>query len=399
MFPKSIVSVDVKLVEVNHDIKQDEVGDDVKSDKANDDVKSGVRLVVVEIDKVFIVREYMLQWVCREARKLGFGVVIGRFNNDSDRRQAFVTMICERSGMYHPRIRKLKQDDTGLRKYECPSKLRRYHMADEIWKFNIIFCIHNHALTDNLAGYPIVCRLALEERELVSDMTLNKVAPKNILVSLKQRRPLNISNIKKIYNVRDRDSKAVRGPRSKMQYLLKLLENDNYVFRYRDNVTWALKIWKTVLKDQQNMPQIIITDHDTALMNSVEIMFHTSSALLCKYHITKNVRIRVKPAVKEKIVCAWTDQVRHFGNTTTNRVESTHARLKNSYGNSKGPGPFEKWMCFPEMGYLIENAYDRVYLKLGCHIPKTSLEWTAHFTQDVETWLYHFLERMEEFAK
>ncbi|XP_050888875.1 uncharacterized protein LOC127094048 [Lathyrus oleraceus] len=38
--------------------------------------------------------------------------------------------------------------------------------------------------------------------------------------------------------------------------------------------------------------------------------------------------------VKEKIVCAWTDQVRHIGNTTTNRVEFAHAKLKNWLGNS-----------------------------------------------------------------
>ncbi|MCI11145.1 hypothetical protein A2U01_0032245, partial [Trifolium medium] len=30
--------------------------------------------------------------------------------------------------------------------------------------------------------------------------------------------------------------------------------------------------------------------------------------------------------VKEKVVCAWTNSVMHLGNTTTNRVESTHAR-------------------------------------------------------------------------
>lgn len=40
--------------------------------------------------------------------------------------------------------------------------------------------------------------------------------------------------------------------------------------------------------------------------------------------------------VKEKIVCAWTNQVQHFGNTTNNRVEYAHARLENWLGNNKG---------------------------------------------------------------
>lgn len=40
--------------------------------------------------------------------------------------------------------------------------------------------------------------------------------------------------------------------------------------------------------------------------------------------------------MKEKIVCAWTDNVRHLENTTTNRVESAHATLKKWSENSKG---------------------------------------------------------------
>lgn len=71
----------------------------------------------------------MLQWVRREVRKLGFGIVIGRSENGSDRRQTFVKMICERGGTYQLKFRKLKQDDTGLRKCECPFKL-----LDTIWQ-------------------------------------------------------------------------------------------------------------------------------------------------------------------------------------------------------------------------------------------------------------------------
>lgn len=42
------------------------------------------------------------------------------------------------------------------------------------------------------------------------------------------------------------------------------------------------------------------------LMNSVTTMFPTSSALLCKYNITQNVRSRVKSAIGTK-------QVKHEG--------------------------------------------------------------------------------------
>lgn len=66
-----------------------------------------------------------------EAGKLGFGIVIVRCDNGSDRRQVFVTMRCERSGTYQPQIRKLKQDVTGSKKCDCPFKLHGYRMTDD----------------------------------------------------------------------------------------------------------------------------------------------------------------------------------------------------------------------------------------------------------------------------
>lgn len=54
-------------------------------------------------------------------------------------------------------------------------------------------------------------------------------------------------------------------------------------------------------------------------------------------------------------------------------------------------------MC---IGLLSKSLYFvAVYLKLGCPILSTSLEWTKHSTKEAETWPNHFLERMEEFTK
>ena len=48
------------------------------------------------------------------------------------------------------------------------------------------------------------------------------------------------------------------------------------------------------------MPKAIVTDHDTTLMNVIAKVFPSSYALLCRYHITKNVRSRVKIAAGTK---------------------------------------------------------------------------------------------------
>lgn len=66
------------------------------------------------------------------------------------------------------------------------------------------------------------------------------------------------------------------------------------------NVTWDLDVCWTMFKDKEDTPKVIITDRDTALMNSVSKVFPTSYTLLCRYHITKNVSSQVKPAVGTK---------------------------------------------------------------------------------------------------
>ncbi|CAK8539545.1 unnamed protein product [Lathyrus sativus] len=69
-----------------------------------------------------------------------------------------------------------------------------------------------------------------------------------------------------------------------------------------DNFTRTLEACWSLLKDQVEMPKVIIIDRDTVLMNAVSKVFHFSNALLCRYHITKNVRSWVKLAVGTKQV-------------------------------------------------------------------------------------------------
>lgn len=54
-----------------------------------------------------------------------------------------------------------------------------------------------------------------------------------------------------------------------------------------NNITRALEVCHELLKDQLNMPRMIVIDHDATLMNLVVKMFPTSYALMCRYHKTK----------------------------------------------------------------------------------------------------------------
>lgn len=50
---------------------------------------------------------------------------------------------------------------------------------------------------------------------------------------------------------------------------------------------------------------------------------------------SKYVESKILDQVKENVVSALTDQVRHFWNTITNKVESAQTTLNNWLGNSK----------------------------------------------------------------
>lgn len=153
----------------------------------------------------------MFKWIRMETAKLGFDVVIGRFDNGSNRGCVFVTMTCERNGKYITPLRNFKRDDIGSRKCECSFKVRDYMLANKNWRFIVICGLQNHNLCEKLAGHPSVCRLMPEVKECVADMTLNLVQPKNIFAILKQKRSENISNIKQVYNIGYLTNKVLMG--------------------------------------------------------------------------------------------------------------------------------------------------------------------------------------------
>ncbi|XP_073221556.1 uncharacterized protein [Cicer arietinum] len=157
----------------------------------------------------------------------------------------------------------------------------------------------------------------------------------------------------------------------------------------QDNFIWEFEKVRMLFKSESLISKVIVTDRDLAMMNAISVVFPTSIHLLCRFHIEKNVGARCKQYVKKdrqeevmdlwkkivystsveeydhhlqqfEILCAdiilfvdyvkdswltpykerfvnvWTNRVMHLGNTTSNRVESAHWRLKNMLQTSFG---------------------------------------------------------------
>ncbi|XP_052627015.1 protein FAR1-RELATED SEQUENCE 5-like [Lactuca sativa] len=154
------------------------------------------------------------------------------------------------------------------------------------------------------------------------------------------------------------------------------------------NYIWPLTCLKLTINDSF-CPRVIVTDRDLALMKACGDVFPQSNHLLCRWHIfndiTKHCRQRIKPQktwnsfhlkwtklvesptlnaymqnyadlqtllfehadvfdylytvwlgkYAERFVSLWTDKHVSFGNSTTNRVESQHAKLKKHLESGK----------------------------------------------------------------
>lgn len=150
-----------------------------------------------------------------------------------------------------------------------------------------------------------------------------------------------------------------------------------YLVSERENhYVWALKRLQLIMLDcDVEMPSVIVTDREIALINAINIVFPQAAHILCKWHIQKNILAFIQRKVrsmkkevknqffhdweklccsetidvfssnlqelhakyeefpnlvnyvhdvwldiwKDHFVCAWIDDFMHFGNYTSNR--------------------------------------------------------------------------------
>lgn len=115
----------------------------------------------------------------RRLVKLRFDIIIKSLDSSSDKWSSFVTMTHKTIDKYQKPIWKLKQGDTWTRKCECPlrcrSTLRRMIHGYLMWFMGYI------TMNCVTSFHSIACHLNYEEKDIVFDMTLNMVQPKNIL--------------------------------------------------------------------------------------------------------------------------------------------------------------------------------------------------------------------------
>ncbi|XP_052627760.1 uncharacterized protein LOC128125935 [Lactuca sativa] len=176
----------------------------------------------------------------------------------------------------------------------------------------------------------------------------------------------------------------------------------------QSNYVWALDCLKSVMEGCM-LPRVIVTDREMALMNAYTIIFPDAKGLLCRWHINNNIMKKCKSCWdvlytswtrlvnsetkeaynknlaqvekttnnypdaysylnktwltphKEKFVSAWTDKFLNFGNHTTNRAESQHAKLKRYVETSRS----DIAKSLKRIADVVESQYtDKFWKKL-----------------------------------
>ncbi|XP_052622040.1 uncharacterized protein LOC128127540 [Lactuca sativa] len=202
--------------------------------------------------QVFRYREDLMYWVQNVAHSQGFVIVTKRSRAITI---GFISNIV------------LGSDRGG-----------KYMKARGFWTLRVVRDEHNHEPSMYMEGHLFAMQLSDKESHLVQELTKLNVKPQDILSTLKEQNPNNVSSLRTIYNFRRsfRDLNKKVEPRCRMLCIFCKLKD---VFGY-----------------------------------------------LCSVWLDKYV---------ERFVSLWTDKHISFGNSTTNRVDSQHSKLKKHLNSAK----------------------------------------------------------------
>ncbi|XP_058767001.1 putative protein FAR1-RELATED SEQUENCE 10 [Vicia villosa] len=177
----------------------------------------------------FVTREEVIRWVKETGINNKVTVIIARSDTETGKRGRSnkVIFACDKGGKYKDK----SETQSATKRCGCPFKIRSTPAKDGSgWKVDVKCGVHNHGLPDRLEGHSFVGRLTTDEKQHVADLTKRHVPPRHILISLQERDSENVTRITQIYKHKSVIEAEIRGPRSEIQHLLKVIEEANYVY-------------------------------------------------------------------------------------------------------------------------------------------------------------------------
>nr|XP_043616205.1 protein FAR1-RELATED SEQUENCE 5-like [Erigeron canadensis] len=144
-----------------------------------------------------------------------------------------------------------------------------------------------------------------------------------------------------------------------------------------ENYVWALSAFKKIL-GQGNLPSVIMTDRELALMNGIKNEFPATTNLLCVWHIEKNVLANCKKYFGcdkefDIFMGSWQNVIY---SATEAMFEYNWAEFELFYNDKKGPIDYIKKVWLPWKEKFV-SVWTEKYLHFGT---RTMAPCTSHFT-------------------
>ena len=173
--------------------------------------------------------EELVNWVQEVGRDNGYCIIKRRTKDTTGKGlPTKVTFMCDKGGVYRGKGESSSRK-TGTRKSDCEFKLiGKKDLKNDVWSLRVVTDSHNHPPATTLRGHPYPMRLKPNEQEIVAEMTKDHALPFSILRRIQRDDPGNLSNLRNIYNERQKLRRAGVGQSSPVQILLTKLHEKNF---------------------------------------------------------------------------------------------------------------------------------------------------------------------------
>ncbi|RZC68210.1 hypothetical protein C5167_031466 [Papaver somniferum] len=333
---------------------------------------------------VFDSPDALIEWCQEVGRKTMSVVVVSKSRKPVLGRPAVLELGCERGGVDQDHKKKTdtptlidltKKRESRPRKCGCPFALKGVWMEGDKWKVGVHCGAHNHELPETVVGHSDVARLKEDEKEILVDLSKSGVRRRRVPSPLKGRRRENMARMRTIYNASAaikltevEGKSAMHTPFSVNVSTMKTVENASAAIKLTEvegksathtpvsvnvstmktveNASAAIKLtevegksamqqvsesckqyfesdeeFERFMKEWKNLTQVRTKDEYADAFCDFVLTWTSYSG--CIQYLRDNWLRH-----KEHYVPAWTKFIKHFGNTSINRVGSSHAILK-----------------------------------------------------------------------
>ncbi|MFQ6660429.1 hypothetical protein Gotur_028958, partial [Gossypium turneri] len=188
-----------------------------------------------------------MQWVQNTAFPLSYIIVTRRSKAKENGVVSYVTLICDRGGEY---------------KFKESSK-------------KVICDQHNHPPAQHMEGHAYARRLKENQKKLLVDLT--NATYKTNKYDLPFVQIVGVTSTNKTFSI-----------------AFAFIINEK-----EENYNWALTCLKLTLEECM-YPRVIVTGRELALMNACQQVFPDATWLLCRWHITENIKKHCRQSIKSQ---------------------------------------------------------------------------------------------------